>query len=44
MYLFDKEKKRILFIQEINKENLTIKIYQDFKLWFTHIENSSNNI
>ena len=46
MYSFGKgkENKRTLFVQEINKKNSTIKMYQDFELRFTHIGNNPNDV
>ena len=44
MYSFGKEKKRTLFIQEINKKNATVKMYQDFELKYTYIGNDPNDV
>ncbi|RHZ49465.1 hypothetical protein Glove_520g3 [Diversispora epigaea] len=38
------EKKRTLFVQEINKKKFIIKIYQNFELISTHIDNSPDSV
>ncbi len=44
IYSIRKNRKRTLFTQEINKKNLIIKMYQDFELQFTYINNNPNDM
>jgi hypothetical protein len=43
-YTVGKDKHRTLFVQEINKKNSTIKMFQDFELKFTHVGNNPNDV
>jgi hypothetical protein len=44
MYSIGVEKKKTLFIQEIDKKNSTIKMYQNFELRFTYIGIDPNDV
>lgn len=43
-YSIGAEKKRTLFVQEINEKNSTVKMYQNFELQFTYVGNSPNDV
>ncbi|RGB33245.1 hypothetical protein C1646_761906 [Rhizophagus diaphanus] len=43
-YSIGVKKERTLFVQEINKKNATIKMYQNFELKYTYIGNDPNDV
>jgi len=43
-YSIGVKKERTLFVQEINKKNATVKMYQDFELKYTYIGNDPNDV
>jgi hypothetical protein len=43
-YSIGTKKERTLFVQEINKKNSIIKMYQNFELRYTYIGNSPNDV